>query len=123
MNHRAALDQLNARLVAENATVDSDGYDYDSDLAQLAHFTLHRDGTMTENEPPPPPADPDAALLAKIRTAAGRRSEARAIAAAAEGERDQLVRDALAAGIPASTVAAAAGLSKPRMYQIRDGRR
>lgn len=102
---------------------DSDGYDYDSDLTQLAHFALHRDGTMTENAPPPAPADPDAALLAKIRTAAGRRNEARAIAAAAEGERDQLVRDALAAGIPASTVAAAAGLSKPRMYQIRDRRR
>ncbi|OZF41933.1 hypothetical protein [Rhodococcus sp. 14-2470-1a] len=108
-------------------TRDGDGFDYDSDLVQLlpplAHFTLHRDGTMTQNEPPAPPADPDAALLAAIRTAVGRRNEARAIVAAAEERRDQLVREALAAGILASDVAAAAGLSKPRMYQIRDRRR
>ncbi|WP_037164997.1 hypothetical protein [Rhodococcoides fascians] len=108
-------------------TRDDDGFDYDSDLVQLlpplAHFTLHRDGTMTQNHPLDAPADPDEALLARIRTAAGQRAEARAIAAAAEEHRDQLVREALAAGITAADVAAAAGLSKPRMYQIRDRRR
>lgn len=101
-------------------TRDEDGYDYDSDLI---HFTLGTDGTMTDKAQPPEPDDPDAALLARIRTAAGRRSEARAIAASAEDHRDQLVREALAAGIPAAAVATAARLSKPRMYQIRDRRR
>lgn len=35
----------------------------------------------------------------------------------------QLIRAAFAAGHPGSKIAEAAGLSTPRVYQIRDGRR
>lgn len=37
--------------------------------------------------------------------------------------RDEAVREALAAGVPAATVGAAYRLTRSRVYQIRDGRR
>ena len=42
---------------------------------------------------------------------------------AAQVARDQSVRSALAAGVPVKDLGPAAGLSKERVYQIRDGRR
>lgn len=41
----------------------------------------------------------------------------------AEEARDQAIRDALAAGHSVISIAEAAGLSRARIYQIRDGRR
>jgi hypothetical protein len=38
-------------------------------------------------------------------------------------ERDAAIREALAAGTPVTELAAIFGLSIPRVYQIRDGRR
>lgn len=37
--------------------------------------------------------------------------------------RDELVREALAADVPAKDIAAVLGVSPQRIYQIRDGRR
>jgi hypothetical protein len=42
---------------------------------------------------------------------------------AAETKLHGLIRDALADGISATSIAEAAGLSRQRVYQIRDGRR
>ncbi|MGW1119245.1 hypothetical protein ACWD5B_19390 [Streptomyces tanashiensis] len=43
--------------------------------------------------------------------------------AAAEQERDEKIRAAIAAGYPVISIAGHAGLSRARIYQIRDGRR
>lgn len=40
-----------------------------------------------------------------------------------EGERDTLIRQALAEGTSVVDLAASAGLTRSRIYQIRDGRR
>lgn len=37
--------------------------------------------------------------------------------------RDDAIREALAAGVPVSGIVRAAGLTRARVYQIRDGRR
>lgn len=41
---------------------------------------------------------------------------------AATVERDRLIRRAIADGVPRAAIASAAGLSRARVYQIRDGR-
>lgn len=74
--------------------------------------------------PPAPPAvvatrDP----LERIRGAAERVRQLQADVDTAESARDDLIREALAAGATWREVAAAAGISKPRVYQIRDRRR
>ncbi len=49
--------------------------------------------------------------------------EAEAAVARATQARDEAVRKAIADGVPVATLAEQAGLSKARVYQIRDGRR
>lgn len=49
--------------------------------------------------------------------------EAREALARAEVRRDDMIREALAAGRSTREVAEAAGLSVYRVYQVRDGRR
>lgn len=59
-------------------------------------------------------------ILNRART---RRDEAEAIRRQADGQLSVCVREALSAGMPAARVAEMTGLSRPRIYQIRDGRR
>jgi hypothetical protein len=46
-----------------------------------------------------------------------------AVTAAAEQRFRAAVRHALTVGVPASMIASAAGITRGRIYQIRDGRR
>jgi hypothetical protein len=61
--------------------------------------------------------------LALIRRAAKLRERRRAAFDAADAELRQLIREGFDQGIPGDQLADAAGLSLPRVYQIRDGRR
>jgi hypothetical protein len=61
--------------------------------------------------------------LALIRRAAKLRERRRAAFDAGDAELRQLIREGFAQGIPGDRLADAAGLSLPRVYQIRDGRR
>ncbi|WP_396902666.1 hypothetical protein [Mycolicibacterium sp.] len=72
---------------------------------------------------PPNEHDPTTELLKSIKRAAAQRDKLKDKLAEAEAEVSSLIKDGFAAKIPGQTLAAAAGLSKPRAYQIRDDRR
>ena len=61
--------------------------------------------------------------LALIRRAAKLRARRRGAFDAADAELRQLIREGFDQGIAGEQLAEAAGLSVPRVYQIRDGRR
>jgi hypothetical protein len=61
--------------------------------------------------------------LALIRRAAKLRARRRAAVDEADAELRRLIREGFEQGIPGEKLAEAAGLSVPRVYQIRDGRR
>ena len=61
--------------------------------------------------------------LALIRRAAKLRERRRAAFDAADAEMRLLIREGFEEGISGEKLAEAAGLSLPRVYQIRDGRR
>jgi hypothetical protein len=61
--------------------------------------------------------------LALIRRAAKLRDRRRAALDAADEELRRLIREGFEQGISGEKLAEAAGLSVPRVYQIRDGRR
>jgi hypothetical protein len=61
--------------------------------------------------------------LALIRRAAKLRERRRDAFDAADAELRRLIRAGFEYGIPGEQLAEAAGLSLPRVYQIRDGRR
>jgi hypothetical protein len=60
--------------------------------------------------------------LVLIRRAAKMRQRRRAALDEADDELRQLIREGFEQGISGETLAEAAGLSVPRVYQIRDGR-
>jgi hypothetical protein len=61
--------------------------------------------------------------LALIRRAAKLRERRRAALDDADAELRRLIREGFEQGISGEKLAEAAGLSVPRVYQIRDGRR
>jgi hypothetical protein len=61
--------------------------------------------------------------LALIRRAAKSRDRRRAALDDADAELRRLIREGFEQGIAGEKLAEAAGLSVPRVYQIRDGRR
>ncbi len=61
--------------------------------------------------------------LALIRRAAKLRDRRRCALDDADAELRRLIREGFDSGIPGEQLAQAAGLSVPRVYQIRDGRR
>jgi hypothetical protein len=61
--------------------------------------------------------------LALIRRAAKLRERRRDAFDVADAELRQLISEGFEQGIPGEKLADAAGLSLPRVYQIRDGRR
>ena len=61
--------------------------------------------------------------LETVRAARRAYEVSRARATQLEHARDDAIRGALDAGYPVADVADAAGVSKPRVYQIRDRRR
>ena len=61
--------------------------------------------------------------LGLIRRAARLRDRRRAAFDDADNELRQLIREGFEQGISGERIAEAAGLSVPRVYQIRDGRR
>lgn len=61
--------------------------------------------------------------IARIRELARASREHRARADRLEDARDDAIRDAIAAGASWQDITNAAGISKPRVYQIRDRRR
>jgi hypothetical protein len=61
--------------------------------------------------------------LALIRRAAKTRERRQAATDEADLELRRLIREGFEQGIPGEKLAEAAGLSVPRVYQIRDGRR
>jgi hypothetical protein len=61
--------------------------------------------------------------LALIRRAAKLRERRRAAVDATDAELRRLIREGFEQGITGEKLAEAAGLSVPRVYQIRDGRR
>jgi hypothetical protein len=61
--------------------------------------------------------------LALIRRAVKQRDRRRAALDDADDELRRLIVEGFAQGIPGSKLAEAAGVSVPRVYQIRDGRR
>ena len=61
--------------------------------------------------------------LIQVSDAADAVRAANSALAVAQVARDQSVRSALAAGVPVKDLGPAAGLSKERVYQIRDSRR
>jgi hypothetical protein len=62
-------------------------------------------------------------ILALIRRAAKLRERRRGAFDEADAELRRLIREGFESGIPGEQLAKAAGLSVPRIYQIRDGRR
>lgn len=67
--------------------------------------------------------DPTTELLKSLKRAAAQRDRLKDKLSEAEGEVNAIVKEGFAAKIPGQTLADAAGLSKPRVYQIRDDRR
>lgn len=61
--------------------------------------------------------------MEQLRLAVSAKAEAMAVAARRDAELRELIRGAIAAGVPVKDLVAVTGLSKPRMYQIRDNRR
>jgi hypothetical protein len=61
--------------------------------------------------------------LALIRRAAKLRERRRGAFEDADAELRRLIREGFEHGIPGEQLAEASGLSVPRVYQIRDGRR
>jgi hypothetical protein len=61
--------------------------------------------------------------LALIRRAAKSRERRREVFDEADAGLRRLIREGFEHGIPGEKLAEAAGLSVPRVYQIRDGRR
>lgn len=59
----------------------------------------------------------------RIQRAALKREAIAERLAAADKELHKLIREAFAAGLTGPAIAAAAGISRERAYQIRDGRR
>jgi hypothetical protein len=62
-------------------------------------------------------------FFAEIRRAAERRTKRRSAYELADEELRRLIREGFESGLPADKIAEASGLSVPRVYQIRDGRR
>lgn len=62
-------------------------------------------------------------ILDQLRDAHRDIRDARDKIETAEQRRDDLIREAIARGYPTVDIAAAAGVSPPRVYQIRDRRR
>lgn len=68
--------------------------------------------------------EPDrAAALTAVERATTLRRVADETAAAARDAQSDAIRAAIAAGVPATVLKEAAGVSLARIYQIRDGRR
>lgn len=61
--------------------------------------------------------------LGTVRTAARNLAKARQRAADAEENLGEKIREAVSEGHAAAAIAVAAGISRARVYQIRDGRR
>ena len=61
-------------------------------------------------------------VLDQIREAADAKAEAQAVLDERSEALNELVREACAQGLTAVRIAEASGLSKPRIYQIRDHR-
>lgn len=59
----------------------------------------------------------------EVEAAAGAVREARGALAEAERRRDEAIRTALEQGVPVTQIASATGLTRMRVYQVRDGRR
>lgn len=66
---------------------------------------------------------PNTDPIKQLRQVARRRRRAQERVEACDEELRSLVVDAFTAGHSGTTIAAAAGVSTPRAYQIRDGRR
>ncbi|MGL3804734.1 hypothetical protein ACSYDW_01415 [Paeniglutamicibacter sp. R2-26] len=62
-------------------------------------------------------------ILDRIQVAGNAKAEAQALLDERTEALNELVREACAEGITAVRIAEASGLSKPRIYQIRDRRR
>ncbi|MFI2216508.1 hypothetical protein ACH47B_06445 [Rhodococcus sp. NPDC019627] len=95
--------------------IDQDGFQYAGDLVTLA-----------QNEGMDDEPDPTAAHRGALNRVRSFRTELelhRRRAEQLEDERDDAVRDALEAGVSVIQAADAAGLTKWRVYQIRDRRR
>ncbi len=58
-----------------------------------------------------------------VRRTAFALAERRRVASIAEDELASAIRIALRSGVPATEIAELAGISRARVYQIRDGRR
>ena len=67
--------------------------------------------------------DPTTELLKQIRSAARVRDRNKVKVADSEAEVAALIKRGFDMNVPGQTLADAAGLSKPRAYQIRDDRR
>ena len=93
--------------LVENSDIDTDdnGTPLDYEWETLA-------AALTEA----PDDDPRERALLAVEDAAARLANA-------EGERNAAIRKALDAGAAVISIAGAAGLSRARIYQIRDGRR
>jgi hypothetical protein len=63
------------------------------------------------------------AALEDVRAASVRVQDVSAALASATAARDEAIRRALDAGLTVAEVAAASGLSRERVYQVRDRRR
>lgn len=66
--------------------------------------------------------DPTTELLKQLQRAARRRDKLKQDVEEAEQAVNEIIRAGFEAKIPGQKLADAAGLSKPRAYQIRDGR-
>lgn len=75
---------------------------------------------LNGNEPGEPTSGQQHHLLAAVEDAAAATRDA---AKDRTEDRDERIRSAIAAGVPVITIAKRAGLSRARVYQIRDGRR
>lgn len=114
---------------------DSTDTEYDSALTLATAYAVQCGYTDLPEGGQAPDAEVSDADADFILEAAGVAVEAAAptvlddIAAAARGieeaieHRDTLIRQAFDAGVPKTHIAKAAGLSRERIYQIRDGRR
>jgi len=77
---------------------------------------------LTSEDPPGSTHRDRARHLQALKRARARQARVQQKLAEADAEVRQLVAEGFSLGIPGQKLADAAGLSKPRVYQIRDGR-